>query len=241
MKRVELMLKACATLLTISVMFSACGGGSKQSSSQEQTAGTSAAQSSVSKVESTVAESKKETEESAPQKESTPEEGSSEIVEKPAKTYKYDELQTLFLNIDNTVTKEALVSMIQENGLEYTEVEYNEFYSFKVAMTHEIALQSRGEVGDHVSINFDKDTGAITDASYFNYNAWNKCYSYGNRESIFEGTNTMEPTQWEGSDDLVQFIGEKDAPIEHGVAQTNKKWVFFDSLESMLHSIMDCA
>ena len=161
--------------------------------------------------------------------------------EKPKKTYRYDELQTLFLNIDNTVTEENLVSMIQENGLEYTKVEYNEFYKYRIARTHEIALQSRGEDGDHVSVHFDKDSGEITDASYFNYSAWKNCYSYGNRESIFEGTNTMEPTQWEGSDNLVQFIGTKDAPIEHGVAQTDKKWVYFDSLESMLHSIMDWA
>ena len=133
------------------------------------------------------------------------------------------------------------MSMIQENGLEYTKVEYNEFYTYRIARTHEIALQSRGEDGDHVSVHFDKDSGEITDASYFNYSAWKNCYSYGNRESIFEGTNTMEPTQWEGSDNLVQFIGTKDARIEHGVAQTDKKWVYFDSLESMLHSIMDWA
>ena len=49
----------------------------------------------------------------------------------------------------------------------------------------------------------------------------------------------MGPIQWDGSNDLVQFIGERDAPIEHGVAQTNKKWVYFDSLERMLHSMID--
>ncbi len=164
-----------------------------------------------------------------------------QIDEKSEKTYAYDKLQTLFLNIDNTVTKEALVSMIQENGLEYTEVEYNKFYRYKAASRHEVALQSRGEEGDYVSVDFDKDTGEITEASYFNNSAWKECYTNGNRESVFKGTNTMKPSQWEGSDNLVQFIGEKDAPIEHGVAMTNKKWVYYDSLESMLHSIMDYA
>ncbi len=51
----------------------------------------------------------------------------------------------------------------------------------------------------------------------------------------------MKPVQWEGSEKLQQFIGERDSPINHGVAVTSEKWVFFDSLESMLHSIMDYA
>ncbi len=110
-----------------------------------------------------------------------------------------------------------------------------------MARTHEIALQSRGEEGDYVDIDFDKDTGVITKTKYFNNSAFDKCYVYGNKEAIFEGTNTMEPTEWEGTDDLVQFIGKKDAPIEHGVAKTDKQWVYFDSLESMLHTIMDWA
>lgn len=96
----------------------------------------------------------------------------------------YDALQQVFLALSNDTTIEDLNSLIADNDLEYTSQDYNgtpKTKKFKLAYSHDTALQKYAEVGDSLEVDFDKQTGAFLYAEYFNQNAFKAAiyYNYG--------------------------------------------------------------
>lgn len=83
----------------------------------------------------------------------------------------YDSLQKVFLAITKDTTEEALVTLIDEYGLEYTVKGYNgtpKTNSYKLAYEQDIALQRYADSGDYIKISFNKEDGSLMYAEYFN-------------------------------------------------------------------------
>lgn len=78
------------------------------------------------------------------------------------RSIEYDALQQVFLALSNDTTIEDLYSLIADNDLEYTSQDYNgtpKKTAFKLAYSPDTALQKYAETGDHIKVDFDKQTG----------------------------------------------------------------------------------
>lgn len=84
----------------------------------------------------------------------------------------YDELQSLFLNVDFDSTYENVKKMIDDTGLPYTEQEYNgskglgKEIKICIAYTQGAALQRYADSGDRLDITFQKDSGKLMTMEY---------------------------------------------------------------------------
>ena len=110
---------------------------------------------------------------------------------KSKKTYKYDDLQNLFLSITDQTTIDDIEKYISEKKLSYTSEEYNASSSkekkltYKIAYKDSAALQKYADEGSNVEITFNKnDNDTILFAQYemegkcsyralyYNYGTW---------------------------------------------------------------------
>lgn len=96
----------------------------------------------------------------------------------------YDNLQKVFLAITKDTTEEDILVLIEDYGLEYTMQDYNgtpKTNHYKLAYTHDVALQKYADSGDSLEISFSKEDGSLMYAEYFNQESFKNAiyYSYG--------------------------------------------------------------
>lgn len=89
-----------------------------------------------------------------------------------------DDLRWLFLQIDAGTTMEELEGLISDCGLfftakDYDETRYSKTVVYKIAYSHEVAYQIRGEDGDHLTVSFvvTSDGESLQGAEYVNNEA----------------------------------------------------------------------
>ena len=74
----------------------------------------------------------------------------------------YDNLQTVFLALNENTTPDELEKLISESELFYTAEEYNsssgKTVSYNIAYTEGAAAQKYAEAGDHLTVDFDGDS-----------------------------------------------------------------------------------
>ena len=74
----------------------------------------------------------------------------------------YDNLQTVFLALNENTTPDELEKLISESGLSYTAEEYNSSsgkkVSYNIAYTEGAAAQKYAEAGDHLTVDFGGDS-----------------------------------------------------------------------------------
>lgn len=95
----------------------------------------------------------------------------------------YDKLQTLFLDIDETYSKNDILNAINNANLSYTEKHYNNNNTtIKVAYSDGVALQRYADAGDSLEISLDEaNNNALMYMEYFNEAAFlsGVYYRYG--------------------------------------------------------------
>ncbi len=117
-------------------------------------------QSKLSSIEDIT--SKKEKPTSKPSDRSTQDKFSRTEESSKEESYKYDILQTIFLNITPDTTIKELEAFIVDNSLCYTSEEYNKTsggktIKYKIAYTDGAAKQQYADSGDHLEVDFDRD------------------------------------------------------------------------------------
>lgn len=81
----------------------------------------------------------------------------SENTKAPSETIKYDEIQTLFLDVDETYSKKNILNAINDANLSYTEEHYNNKENIvRVAYSEGATAQHYTDSGDSLDIVFDE-------------------------------------------------------------------------------------
>lgn len=76
------------------------------------------------------------------------------------KTVSYDELEQLYLDVNDSMTYDEVLNTVITSQLPYTEADYYRSKSIKVAFTKGAAAQRYSDSGDYIDINF------VTDGEY---------------------------------------------------------------------------
>ena len=158
----------------------------------------------------------------------------------------YDELQTLFLNIDYESTYDEVKHMINDTGLPYTEQEYNGSKGlgkktvFCVAFTKGASLQKYAESGDHLDITFQKDSGRLMTMEYVpeHGNTSALVYSFGVWWSFCE----VEPSNDYSGYYVNAYTDAKRGGIViyyNNGNSTKTPYYRFDDKETVLETVID--
>lgn len=96
--------------------------------------------------------------------------------EVPVAVIEYDDLQSVFLTLNENITSDELEKLISESELFYTAEEYNsssgKTVSYNIAYTEGAAAQKYAEAGDHLTVDFGGDgKDEFMYAQYVNENA----------------------------------------------------------------------
>lgn len=106
------------------------------------------------------------------------------VTKVPETIVEYDELENVFIALNDNSTEDDLLELIDKYDLEYTAQDYNgtpKKKQYKLAYTHEVALQKYADSGDYVEVTFNKMDGSFMYAEYFNQTAFKAAvhYNYG--------------------------------------------------------------
>lgn len=150
MKRIMITLLVMLAMLSLA----ACGDGMKQSFEQ----GMKDAMNDTSQTDGGTEAEPQEPETPAEQEPETA--ADQESQENPA-VIEYDDLQTVFLALNENTTPDELEKLISESELFYTSEEYNsssgKTVSYNIAYTEGAAAQKYAEAGDHLTVDFGGD------------------------------------------------------------------------------------
>lgn len=102
-------------------------------------------------------------------------------------TSEFDELQTVYLDIDENTTYEALIEKLRASNLFYNENQYTSGKHVKVAFEEGVAKFRHADSGDYVEVSFSNDM-VIDHVEYFNNDIFIKLFHY------------INGTYWEFSD-----------------------------------------
>ncbi len=69
----------------------------------------------------------------------------------------YDQLECLYLSINENMNYEEVLKIVESTGLPFTDIKYNGSRKIKVAFTEGSAKQKYAEGGDHLEISFDDE------------------------------------------------------------------------------------
>lgn len=150
----------------------------------------------------------------------------------------YDKLQELFLYIDETISKEDIVNMVESAGLFYTEEHYNNGKTvLRIAYTEGASLQRYADSGDHLEVAFDDlndydleymtyDNSSSSTALYYRYGTW---YEFNfNRDNLtYSGCYVFDPF----SD------GGITIKYENG-NESSTRYFQFDSKEAVINELV---
>ena len=89
----------------------------------------------------------------------------------------YDDLQELYLTIDEDATYESLLSQIENKNLAYREEDFNSGPSIKVAFEDGVTKFKHADSGDHVQISFNEEL-KIEVVEYFNNDIFITLFDY---------------------------------------------------------------
>ena len=93
----------------------------------------------------------------------------------------YDQLESLYLKINEKMSYEEILKIVEETGLPFTEVEYNGSKKIKVAFTEGVAKQRYADSGDNLEISFDQESDrkyAFGTLEYFNNDKFVTIFQY---------------------------------------------------------------
>lgn len=161
------------------------------------------------------------------------------------KTYEYDILQKVFLQIDTTTTVEELEKLISENSLKYS---YNERgksqnitpICYRIAYTEGATKQRYSDPGDYIEVNFHKENNKrFLYARYVNsknsfYSAL--IYNYGTYWSFSE----PKEGRYRGYYIKDSASEEKGITITYpNGARKETHYFKYDSVEEILQKVID--
>ncbi|MCD8190714.1 MAG: hypothetical protein LUD78_10990 [Clostridiales bacterium] len=134
----------------------------------------------------------------------------------------YDELQALFLSVEDGLTEESLLAAIEENGLYYRDEEGEESHYYKVAYTEGVARLSHADEGDKFEVSFYLSDGTVKSAEYFDESLFvSALYKSSKLESDY------------GYTDYSFSANKRDDGSDSGTASMN--YYEASSLEDALH------
>jgi len=109
----------------------------------------------------------KETEQQSEESQKTEEQKQEEKVEKELEvSIEYDELQQIYIDIQNGLTYDHLIDLLQNSNLYYSEFD-GRTKAIKIAFDEKVTPFRHAESGDHVEVHFNKDL-QFDYATYFN-------------------------------------------------------------------------
>lgn len=103
----------------------------------------------------------------------------SEVVGVDLNNSDYDELQNLYLTIDDTTTYDDLLSTVTELNLFHNEHEFSSGPTIKVAFDEGVTKFKHADSGDYVNISFNEDK-RIDYVEYFNHEIFITLLDYRN-------------------------------------------------------------
>lgn len=89
----------------------------------------------------------------------------------------YDELQQLYVNINDETTYEEVIDLIEKFNLPYNEEEFSSGPSIKVAFDDGVTKFKHADSGDYVEISFNEDL-MIDTVEYFNNDIFITLFDY---------------------------------------------------------------
>lgn len=95
-------------------------------------------------------------------------------------SFEYDELQQLYLALEDIDHYEDFMDRVKASGLPYNEKEFSSAYSVKVAFNEGVTKFSHADSGDYLKISFDKENLHLLHAEYFNNNIFIALIDYRN-------------------------------------------------------------
>ena len=153
----------------------------------------------------------------------------------------YDKLQKLFLDVNISTVENELLSIIEENGLEYSVQEYNgtpKKITYKIAFAKGVVAQKHADTGDYVEVSFDEGNGTLLFMRYYSSEHMKEVllYNYG----TYWDFNEKEPdNQYTGYYYHILGINEGGITIHYDNGNNSETGYFdVDTGEAALKNIL---
>ena len=166
------------------------------------------------------------------------------IIDEIPRTYEFDTLQNIFININENTTASDLETFIEQYSLAYTVEDYNgsnivrKITTYEIAYTEGAARQRYADSGDYIKVSFNKSDGSILHAVYSDVKSWKSAlfYNYG----IWFSFQLDSPSEYTGYYVVAPFEKEDGIVIKYDNGhETTTNYFKCDSAEDSIKAVID--